>query len=216
MPANSYGKSKMRNQGRITQWKDKQGYGFITPDGGGESVFLHIKAFRQRQERPAGNEIVTYELAHTPKGRRQAEAVEFVRGTGKKNARFAESQSPWPLWVCSLFFAALIAAVLTGKLPTPILWLYAAASIVAFIAYWIDKSAARAGRWRTQESTLHLLALIGGWPGALMAQRHLRHKSAKLSFQGVFWVTVLLNCGALGLFLTPTGAHALRSARAIT
>lgn len=205
----------MRYQGRITQWKDEQGYGFITPNGGGDSLFLHIKAFRPRQPRPAGDEIVTYELAQDRKGRLRAEAVEFVRGTGRKNAAIADSPSAWPLGVCGLFFAALTAGALAGKLPMPLLWLYAAASVVAFGAYWIDKRAAREGRWRTQESTLHLLALIGGWPGALIAQRHLRHKSAKTSFQVVFWATVLLNCSALGLFLTPTGARALRSALAI-
>lgn len=205
----------MRYQGRITQWKDEQGYGFITPNGSDESVFLHIKAFRRRQPRPAGNEIVTYELAQDPKGRLRAEAAEFVRGTGRQNTVITDSPRPWPLGVCSLFFATLIAAALAGKLPMPLLWHYAAASLVAFVAYWIDKSAARAGRWRTQESTLHLLALIGGWPGALMAQWQLRHKSAKRSFQVAFWVTVLLNCSALGLCLTPTGARALRTALAI-
>lgn len=205
----------MRYQGRITQWKDDQGYGFITPNGGGESVFLHIKAFRQRRERPSGDEIVTYELTQDTKGRWRAAAVEFVRMGKAKNRVGANSPGTWPLWACSLFFAALIAIVLTGKLPKPLLWLYAIASLLAFVAYWTDKHAARAGRWRTPESTLHLLALIGGWPGALMAQWHLRHKSAKLSFLIVFWATVLLNCSALGLFLTPTGARALRSVLAI-
>lgn len=205
----------MRHQGRITQWKDDQGYGFITPNGGGESVFLHIKTFRGRRERPVGDEIVTYELARDPKGRPRATAVEFVRGTGRKTAKVTDSPSRWPVGLCGLFCVALIAATLTGKLPMPVLGLYAAASLVAFIAYWLDKNAARAGRWRTQESTLHLLSLIGGWPGALLAQRQLRHKSVKQPFQIVYWATVLLNCGALGLLLTPSGARALRAALAI-
>lgn len=207
--------TRTRHQGRITQWKDEQGYGFITPHGGGEAVFLHIKAFRRRQERPSGDEIVTYELAQDAKGRLRADAVEFVRAGKPKNRTQTNSTGAWSVGACCLFFIALVAAALAGKLPLPVLWLYAAASAVAFVAYWIDKNAARDGRWRTQESTLHLLALIGGWPGALMAQRHLRHKSAKLSFQLVFWATVLLNCGALGLFLTPAGSRALRSVLAI-
>ncbi|MDE2441342.1 MAG: DUF1294 domain-containing protein [Betaproteobacteria bacterium] len=113
--------------------------------------------------------------------------------------------------MCSLFFTALIAAVLIGKLPKSLLWLYAGVCAIAFVIYWIDKRAARTGRRRTPETTLHLLALVGGWPGALMAQRYLHHKSVKLSFRVVFWITVLLNCGMLGLFLTPTGARMLRS-----
>ncbi|MDP3638593.1 MAG: DUF1294 domain-containing protein, partial [Azonexus sp.] len=79
-------------------------------------------------------------------------------------------------------------------------------------AYALDKSAAQGGRWRTQESTLHLLALIGGWPGALIAQNRLRHKSRKTSFQLVFWMTVLLNCGGLGWLLSTPGNPVLRSA----
>jgi uncharacterized membrane protein YsdA (DUF1294 family) len=72
--------------------------------------------------------------------------------------------------------------------------IYLLASVVSFLTYALDKSAARAGRWRTRESTLHLLALFGGWPGALLAQRVLRHKSSKRSFQVVFWMTALCNC----------------------
>jgi uncharacterized membrane protein YsdA (DUF1294 family) len=70
-------------------------------------------------------------------------------------------------------------------------------SALAFIAYALDKSAAKNNRWRTPERTLHWLALLGGWPGALLAQRVLRHKSKKTAFLLVFWLTVLINCAAL-------------------
>lgn len=77
---------------------------------------------------------------------------------------------------------------------------YLVLSLLSFAAYARDKSAARSGRWRTRESTLHLLALLGGWPGALLAQRHLNHKSAKPGFLALYWLTVLLNCALfLGL-----------------
>ena len=75
--------------------------------------------------------------------------------------------------------------------------LYCLLSLLTFGLYAIDKQAARRGRWRTRESTLHLLALCGGWPGALLAQRWIRHKSRKAAFQLRFWLTVLLNCTAL-------------------
>jgi len=87
-----------------------------------------------------------------------------------------------------------------------ILILYLAASVAALIAYGVDKSAARGGRWRTPESTLHLLALIGGWPGALIAQKVFRHKSRKRSFRVAFLFTVALNCAALLLFWWATGS----------
>lgn len=95
-------------------------------------------------------------------------------------------------------FATFLAfATVQGKLSLLFLALYLVASIVAFALYAIDKSAAHHGRWRTRESTLHLLALIGGWPGALMAQKVLRHKSKKQSFQVIYWITVTLNCAVL-------------------
>jgi uncharacterized membrane protein YsdA (DUF1294 family)/cold shock CspA family protein len=202
----------MRHQGRITNWKDDQGYGFITPNGGGESVFLHIKAFSRRQPRPVGEEIVTYEVSADARGRPKASAVEFVRGSGRKRPVASNAPSRWPLALVALVIALLAGATVANRLPIPVIVLYAGASLIAFVAYALDKAAARAGLWRTQESTLHLLALIGGWPGALLAQRQFRHKTAKTSFRVVFWATVLLNCGALGWLTTAGGSQALRTA----
>lgn len=107
----------------------------------------------------------------------------------------------WSSVIAVLFFAFITMATLSGKLPVALLGLYAGASIAAFVAYAADKSAARNRRWRIRENTLHLLALIGGWPGALLAQNCLRHKSGKKSFLVVFWTSVLLNCIALALFM---------------
>ena len=74
---------------------------------------------------------------------------------------------------------------------------YAIASFITFIVYAIDKSAAKKGAWRIKESRLHCLSLIGGWPGALLAQQKLRHKSYKQPFRVVFWLTVILNVSTL-------------------
>ncbi|MEO6876529.1 MAG: DUF1294 domain-containing protein [Opitutaceae bacterium] len=65
-----------------------------------------------------------------------------------------------------------------------------ALSFFAYLAYWDDKRRAEAGEWRTPESTLHLAALLGGWPGAFLGQRIFRHKTSKVSFLIVFWITV--------------------------
>jgi uncharacterized membrane protein YsdA (DUF1294 family)/cold shock CspA family protein len=199
----------MHYQGRITSWKDGKGFGFITPNGGGRQVFVHVSAFRNRQRRPEGDELVTYELAVDEKGRELAMKVAFVgeptRGDGKRV----------PAWLPTFFtvgfLAFLAATVMVGKLPGAILGVYVAASIISFVAYFRDKSAAENDRWRTPESTLHLIGLIGGWPGALAAQRMFRHKSSKPSFQGMFWITVILNCCALGLLFTASGSAALRA-----
>jgi len=70
---------------------------------------------------------------------------------------------------------------------------YLAASLIAFFAYAIDKSAARHRRWRTPEATLHWFSLACGWPGALLAQQLLRHKSSKPAFVSKYWATVIAN-----------------------
>lgn len=67
---------------------------------------------------------------------------------------------------------------------------YFCASLVSFLQYWWDKSSAQAGRWRTPESSLHLVELFGGWPGALVAQQCFRHKTRKPSFQLLVWLII--------------------------
>ncbi len=74
-----------------------------------------------------------------------------------------------------------------------ILGAYGLASLVTFIAYGLDKRAARLGRRRTPEGTLHTLELLGGWPGALAAQRVFRHKTVDRGFLAVFWLIVTLH-----------------------
>lgn len=66
-------------------------------------------------------------------------------------------------------------------------------SIFTFFSYRSDKRRAEAGEWRIPESTLHLAELLGGWPGAFLAQRVFRHKTAKGSFLFVFWAVVLIH-----------------------
>ena len=68
-------------------------------------------------------------------------------------------------------------------------------SLITYIVYAMDKSAAREKRWRTSENTLHVLSLIGGWPGALIAQEKLRHKSKKQSFRMIVWFMIFINIG---------------------
>ena len=72
-----------------------------------------------------------------------------------------------------------------------------------------DKTAARSGRWRVSERTLLNLGLIGGWPGAIIAQQVLRHKSKKTAFQRAFWVTVLVNVVAFVLLAPPGSTDVL-------
>jgi len=107
--------------------------------------------------------------------------------------------------------AAVALSVISGKLPALILWGYLLISLITFFVYAFDKVAAKDGAWRTKESTLHLLSLVGGWPGALIAQQKLRHKSKKQSFRSAFWITVFVNVGVFAWMFTPAGTGTVQS-----
>jgi len=180
----------MRHKGRIADWQDEKGFGFIEPLAGGDRVFAHIKSFPRRGgRRPVEGELVSYEVSRDPQGRPQGINIAF--------SGWRASSTPGSLFAV-VFLLLVAAAVLTNQLPPIVFGAYALGSIIAFLTYAWDKSAARSGRWRVQESTLHLLGLLCGWPGSLIAQSVIRHKSRKRSFQFVFWVTVAANCAALG------------------
>ncbi|WP_215398058.1 DUF1294 domain-containing protein [Rheinheimera oceanensis] len=185
----------MRVKGKITQWDDAKGFGFIQPLLKGERIFVHIKALQNRARRPVIGEVVTYSVGKDDKGRAQANAVTFA---GEKQViKAARSSSRWPMLLVAVFSAALAVAFALEKLPLYVIAAYAVISLFTFISYWLDKRKAQAGRWRIPEANLQLLSLIGGWPGALLAQSYLRHKSKKRAFLTVFWLTVLVNLAAL-------------------
>lgn len=71
--------------------------------------------------------------------------------------------------------------------------LYPAMSLVSLLLYWQDKQQARTQTWRTPEKVLHASELLGGWPGALLAQQLFRHKTRKVSYQLVCWAIVALH-----------------------
>ena len=91
--------------------------------------------------------------------------------------------------------AWLVVALLRG-IPAWAGWLYAGASLLAFALYAVDKSAAIAGRDRISESLLIAVGTVGGWPGAIVAQQALRHKTVKRSFRIRFWAGVAVNVAA--------------------
>jgi len=127
--------------------------------------------------------------------------VNKLQGREKKTHR--SSLPCKTLAVVILFFSLLCWLVYKTAAPIQVLYAYGIMSVVTFIRYAFDKSAARKGRWRTPEMTLHLLALFGGWPGAALAQEMLRHKSKKSSFRIVYYCTVLMNWVILYLFVKP-------------
>ncbi|WP_210394616.1 DUF1294 domain-containing protein [Motiliproteus sediminis] len=202
----------MKIKGKITRWNDDKGFGFAEPCSGGKPVFLHIKALRNRGNRPQVGQLVTYSLGSDKQGRPCATGAVLA---GDRAALVPKrppkgGNGSLSLVVAGVFLLLVALATLSGKLPTPLLVIYLALSLITFGFYAADKAAAQQGQWRTPESTLHLLALAGGWPGALVAQQKLRHKSRKQPFRLLCWLTVLLNAAGFAWLLTAEGSAATR------
>lgn len=180
-----------QQQGTITTWKDAQGFGFITPAEGGPSVFFHISAVASRGPRPSERTAVVYTLAYDERRRPYACDVRYAR---------QPAGATWLSWVAVvLWFAILISLTVAHILPPLILAAFAISSSLTIGAYRLDKASAIQGERRIPEQTLHLLEILGGWPGALLAQAHFRHKTAKTSYQLAFWTIVTANIAAVAL-----------------
>lgn len=218
-----------RCTGRLVEWNDSRGFGFVQPDTGGARVFVHISAWQPRpepQQRPRVGMPLAFNLG-MEQGRPRALAVawrsqdlavserapasttaERSRATQRRStARTAGSASAsrggyGALWVLAVVWAAI---AWQWGVPHWVAGVYVGLSLWSFAMYAYDKRQAQTGGWRTPESSLHTVALLGGWPGALLAQQWLRHKSSKVPFRRVFWATVVLNMLAFIVLLSPAG-----------
>jgi len=167
----------MPEWGRVTEWNDVRGFGFITHVGDQSRVFVHISAFRHGQRRPVLDDLVCHENGGRPLSAGVAVGV----------------AAPFILLICVLSATRL--------LPLLVAIIYITLSVWLFAVYGLDKRAALLGEWRASEASLHVMALLGGWPGALVAQRVFHHKTRKQPFHTIFRATVALNCVGLAAFL---------------
>lgn len=97
------------------------------------------------------------------------------------------------LWLAIAFTLILALLVSLKLLPLYFLGWYIAISLATYLLYAHDKNAAKNNSWRVAESSLHKLALAGGWIGAAFAHKFLRHKSSKPEFRKNFYITVIGN-----------------------
>lgn len=194
----------MRYPGTLVEWNDARGFGFVQADAGGTRLFVHISAFQPKplpNARPQLGMRLEFAVGmHGGKKRalqvawRQLAPCAAARPPPVHIPRSTKDLQGVGTYFAILAFVGLMVAVAAlWGMQRWVASLYAVLSLITFLAYWKDKAAAQAGRWRTPESTLHTLALLGGWPGALLAQQWLRHKSSKTAFQQLCWATVLLN-----------------------
>ncbi|MFZ4285522.1 DUF1294 domain-containing protein [Variovorax sp. HJSM1_2] len=198
----------MRFEGTLKTWHDDRGFGFIEPTQGGQEIFVHIKAFDLRGARPQEQQRVWFEVELGPQGKKRAKNVALVRQVVARKSTRPASPAQWgtaTLFAIPAFVLLVLVLGFWWRVPPILFALYGVASIMTFLAYALDKSAAQRGARRTPESNLHLLALAGGWPGALLAQQLLRHKSSKAEFRSTFWTTVMLNAAAFVWLCSPYG-----------
>lgn len=195
----------MRFAGRLTEWHDEKGYGFVVPNGGGERVFVHVKKFERLRRRPVEGELLSYEVARDDKGRLAAMRVRMAGQTAATREQKQGARRIPHTFLGLMAVAAIALAAWRGWLPIPAVIVYGLMSVFTFGTYWRDKSAAQENTRRTPEAELQFASLVGGWPGALLAQGLLRHKSKKASFQFVFWLTVFANIGLMAWWLSSRG-----------
>ena len=200
----------VRMKGVLTTWNDERGFGFVAPAVGGPDVFAHISAFPDGTPRPVVGDEIGYELEFSAEGKPRAGHASIISPAPDRSR--APEPAPHPLLTPTprasrLGYLAVvgfigIAFVVALIRPIPFwVWiLYVGMSFATFVAYALDKRAAETAGWRLSEGSLLAMGLACGWPGAVIAQQVMRHKTLKMSFQIVFWVTVVVNVVAFVVF----------------
>ena len=167
---------------KIVEWDRRRGYGFLQV--GKQRVFLHRHDFVEHHKQPAVGDTVRFMLGKNAKGRTCATNAVHVNDGGRITVLNV-------LMMVSLLVLPVIALQRRGADFRWVSVYVLVLAVLAYGAYALDKRRARAKEWRLSETGLHLLELLGGWPGAFLAQRRLRHKCSKGSYQVVFWLIVL-------------------------
>ena len=208
----------MRFEGTLVKWDDARGFGFVRPIEGGADVFVHITSFPFGTGRPDVGEQVSFEIEESDKGPRAAQVISLRTIKSEPvDMPVVPGRTAGPVAFIVLFSTALVVVASSSGLEVVwiLLWftLYTLFSLFAVLLYGRDKSAALKRERRTPEAALLTNSLLGGWPGALIAQQRLRHKTRKASFQVKFWLVVLVNIAMVFTLVSPYRATVGRLAR---
>lgn len=189
----------MRDSGKLVEWLDDQGYGFIQPNDISKSkVFLHIKDFAKKGPRPIQGCALEYAVTMDEQGRYRAIQVKYLnshRSVTQATEGFSSQNSYLSKMTLLILLYWLVIFVLlsVGKLPS-LSWLVLIFSnVVTYYLYNKDKQAAQYNTWRVKEQILHLFSFLGGWSTAWFMQQKLRHKTQKQSFQTMYIATIIGN-----------------------
>src|SRR5512139_1746982 len=111
----------MRYQGKVIKWNDEKGFGFVVPKGGNQPVFVHARAFSNRQRRPVADAAITYELGSDSQGRCCAVNVRYA---DEKQAMVELRISIVPMLLAISFAALLALLVAFGHAPMAVAVIY--------------------------------------------------------------------------------------------
>ncbi len=139
---------------------------------------------------------VSFEVELNSDGKKRAKRVQIIRPSRTVMRKRNQSPASWgtaTFIAIPLFLVVFVVTALVWRVPVWVAGLYLIMSVACFITYAVDKSAAVAGRRRISEDALIFFGLVGGWPGAIIAQQVLRHKSIKAEFRSSFWGSVVVN-----------------------
>lgn len=64
-------------KGKITQWRDDKGFGFIQPNDGSEKLFFHVSSINTSARRPQIGDRVLYEAMRDSQQRLKAKSIVF-------------------------------------------------------------------------------------------------------------------------------------------
>ena len=174
-------------QGYIIHFNDEKGYGFIRTEEHEENIFVHKSALTNAQTLEQGQEV-EFNIKKTEKG---LSATHVVAG--------AKQRSPYFIFgiISLIITVAIFAFLYFYRALHPIISYLIAINITTFLLYGYDKLIAGGERLRVPEWNLHALALLGGSPAGLSAQKFFRHKTIKGSFQLVYWLIVMVQVGLI-------------------
>ena len=195
-----------RVDGILVAWNDERGFGFVRPTDRSANLFVHVSSFGAMAYRPEVGDVISYRPGTGKDGRPQALDV---HGPGRLRTQ-PKRASASSVVVVLAFVTVLSIVTMAYSVPIQLVGIYVVTSIVSFAMYGYDKARATSGRWRVPETTLLLLGLIGGWPGAIVGQLVFRHKTTKESFRSAFWVTVVINVLVFGAVVAYVAVPAVR------
>ncbi|MFN4023622.1 MAG: DUF1294 domain-containing protein [Hyphomonas sp.] len=195
-PSSSGGHTS-RQEGRLSGWNGARGFGFLRPAEGGPDAFAHVSAFAKDDRHIEEGSLYTYEVVTDKTGRLRAVDIRPVRAPVHTPPVWQKILSRGPRLLVIPAFAFIALAVASTVYVSPNWWIvYGVASLACFAGYGLDKRAAENRNWRISETILLLVGLVGGWPGAIVAQEVFRHKTKKIAFRTLFWMSVAINMAA--------------------